>query len=558
MNFLLKRPAIRTVFLALAATVASGAALVTPAQHAAADNTYGVVGYDISWPQCMQAMPAPSFDIAIIGINDGHGFSGNPCINSELQWSRQASLPADVYINADYTQTTPSQGANGPAGQCAPSDLNCYGYNYGWNNAQYSLNYASANGVTAQVWWLDVETTNYWATNDDGSYNNPANASAIQGGIDALRVAGKTAGTYSTRYQWSLIAGSSYRPQVPVWYAGASDVNQAAAFCSQSNSFTGGPVWLTQFPLNGYDGDYACTTQTGWGALVGIHFASLDTAARGSAAIGINDNRVYARNPSGSSFGALATWSSTPFFGSRSTSFANLQGPGRAASAVAINDSSIWVMLNSGTTLGAPQRWSAVPFFGSRATVMADVDGSGRESAVAINDFSVWVMLNNGSGFDPPTQWSSAQFYGSQGTYAAVVDGSHRASLIAINDAGIWVLPNLGGSFGPPQPWAGSRFFGTRGTFVADIDGSGRASAVAINDSGIWVESNTGAGGFAAPQRWATGDFYSSWAYVADVDGSGRASAIVAGPGGIWVRRNLGGAFGAPEHWFPEPFDGTH
>lgn len=543
----------------LAAVALCAAALIAPPLAARAAGTYGVVGYDISWPQCGGSLPSPSFDVAVIGVTGGHGFSTNPCLSSELAWSRHASLPADVYINVDLTQTTPSEGANGPRGTCAPGDLVCYGYNYGYNNAQYALSYALSTHVTAQVWWLDVETNNNWATNSDGTYNNAANASDIQGALDAVQAAGKTVGTYSTSYQWGLIAGASYRPEVPVWYAGAANLNQAAAFCDQSHSFTGGPVWLTQYNNGtGYDGDYACTNQVGWTSLAGPHFALITSPARGSSAIAINDNLTDVRDSTGSSFGPMTSWSSTPFFGTRATEFADIQGPGKPASAVAINDSSVWVMLNQGSSFASPQMWSSVPFYGSRATVLADVDGSGRASVVAVNDASVWVMLNNGTGFDQPRLWSNGPFYGTVGTYAAVVDGTRRASIVAVNTAGIWVLPNAGGTFGTPRQWSTTRFFGGRGTFLADVDGSGRVSAVAVNDTSIWVESNAGAGSFGSPQQWATGPFYSSWEYVADIDGSGRASVLAVGPGGIWVRQNAGGRFGSPQQWFPQPFNGTH
>lgn len=535
--------------------------------HRVGAATYGVVGYDISWPQCsqstLQSSPSPPFDVAVVGVTYGRPFSNNPCLGAEFAWSRQATLPADLYVNLDFpTNARLHFGQSGPRGSCSGTNAACYAYNYGWN-AVYggdgvpgAVGYAHSIGVDATVWWLDVETSNNWQM-DTGKTDPVANALVIQGAIDAFNSLGKTVGVYSTGYQWGIIAGS-FAPQVPVWAAGASSVDTAPQRCDQAYSFTGGPVWMVQYTAGNFDGDYACTTQAGWEPLAGIHLATVDTLGAGNAAIAVDDNRVYVRLSNSASLSStLEAWSTTPFYGSRATLFADLDGPGKPASAVAINDSSIWVEKNTTNGFGPPQAWSVTPFYGSRATLLADVDGSGRASAVAINDSSVWIMLNQGKGFGSPQLWSNVLFYGSRGTLAAVVDSSHRASIVAINDSSIWVMPSLGGSFGAPQLWSRTRFYGSRGTFMADVNGTGIAAAVAVNDSSIWVVPNGGAG-FGAPQLWATGPFYGTWTYLADIDGSGRASAVAVNPTNIWIKKNNGGAFGPATVWFGGPFYGTH
>ena len=296
----------------------------------------------------------------------------------------------------------------------------------------------------------------------------------------------------------------------------------------------------------------------GAASLVGTHFASLDTAGKGSYAVAVNDGRTYAMPASHGAFGGVQTWSRTPFYGTRGTTFADLDGPGHPDSAVAINDSSIWVMSNEGGSFGDPQAWSSALFYGTRGTFLADLDGSGRASAVAINDSSIWVMRNQGGSFGPPQLWSGVPFYGTRATLLAVIDGSHRASAVAINNDSIWVKPSQGTSFGSPRAWSGVPFYGTRDTFLADLDGSGRSSAVAINDSSIWVESNNAGSGFGGPTQWAAGYFFGNWEYMADLDGSGRASAIAVNGGSIWVRENTGSAFGPPTLWLTGAFYGTH
>jgi hypothetical protein len=546
--------------------------------------TYGGTGYDISWPQCPNnKRPPTSFDVAVVGVTGGHGFSGNPCLVSEFTWSQQATQPSALYVNVDLPSANPPQGANGPAGACSANDVSCYAYNYGYNNSRYALDYATSRGVDTLVWWLDVETNNYWQTAGQSTaayktdapatparpaayaYNTSANARAVAGGIDGLAASGKAVGAYSTRYQWNLLAGS-YAPQVPVWYATVASVDQANQYCDQSYSFTGGPVWMVQYtvasgnPGYGFDGDYACTNQAGWGPIAGLHFATVTGAGHGSAAIAINDNRIYIRGSSGGSFGSMAAASTEPFYGNRATLFARLDGPGKLESAVAFNDSSSWVMKNSNGTFGRSVAWSSVPFYGSRGTVMANLDGSGLPSAVAINDNGIWVMRMNGArnGFSSPQLWSSSVFYGSRGTFIADLDGSGRASAVAINDNSIWVMRNTGAGFAQPQLASANNFYGTRGVYMADLDGRGRESAVAINDTSIWTERNNNAGGFNGPELLSTQNFYGSWEYMADVDGSGRASAIAVSSSGIWVKQNQNGGLAPATNWFNGPYYGTH
>jgi hypothetical protein len=578
------RPVTRVAVAVLAAATAGTAGLTQTVQIVSAASTYGVVGYDISWPQCGGNRPPVPFDIAVVGVTGGHGFSANPCLAAEFAWSQQATLPSALYVNIDLPSGTPAQGQTGPAGTCGAGDTSCFAYNYGYNNSRDALAYAASKGVDAKVWWLDVETNNYWQTASINAasyrtaapatpgaaaavqYNTAANARAIAGAIAGLAAANKAVGTYSTRYQWNLIAGS-FAPQVPVWYATNDTVDRAPLYCDQSESFTGGPIWMVQYtvaagnPGHGFDGDYACTTQAGWEPIAGIHLATVDAAGHGASALAINDNRVYVRPTDGSSFGTMVAASSQPFYGSRATTFAHLDGPGMPESAVAINDSSIWIMKNSNGSFGSPTLWSTVPFYGSRDTVLADLDGSGFPSAVAINDDSIWVMRMNSNhdGFLAPQLWSSAHFFGSRGTFIADLDGNGRASAVAINDSSIWVMRNSSGSgFAAPQLAISGSFYGSRGVYMADLDGHGKESAVAINDSSIWTERNNGSGGFSGPSALSAQPFYGTWQYMADVDGSGRASAVAVSAGGIWVKQNQNGQLGPATNWFAGPFYGTH
>jgi hypothetical protein len=209
----------------------------------------GTLGYDVSFPQCGGALPAPG-TFAVVGVNDGRAFTTNPCFATEVAW---AGPLMSIYMNINAPPAGAPQGLNGPAGQCQGNDTGCMAYNYGYNAAVSSYQSASFMGGTAGIWWLDVETANVWDTNQ---YNN---SRTIQGALDALTAEGVVAGIYSTSYQFGLIAGG-YAPGTPVWVATGADQATAIAYCSPAHTFGGGTPWLTQFGTQGvpFDEDYAC------------------------------------------------------------------------------------------------------------------------------------------------------------------------------------------------------------------------------------------------------------------------------------------------------------
>ncbi|GAC1319066.1 MAG: hypothetical protein NVSMB12_18200 [Acidimicrobiales bacterium] len=224
----------------------------------------GGTGYDVSFPNCGSALPGPGFDYAIVGVNHGIAFSQNPCLAAQWRWALQAPA-ASAYMNINAPQPGQTQGATGPAGKCLGNDTACVAYNYGYYAALDALSYASSQGVSATVWWLDVElvpasqNAHYW---DSSTYNN---ARTIQGALDGLRVSGVVGGIYSTHYQFGQIAGS-YAPAVPIWKATADSYVTAQAACSNDGpyylNFGNGTPWLTQYgsASSPYDMDFACPT----------------------------------------------------------------------------------------------------------------------------------------------------------------------------------------------------------------------------------------------------------------------------------------------------------
>ena len=254
-------------FFVTNAFAASSAHLISPA-----------TGFDISYPQCNDAFPSPA-GFGVVGVNDGHPLTTNPCLASELGWASATSTIAPAfYMNTDspgpqYTSGWPTSqqspdvcsGANSPA--CS--------YDYGWNAAQVSFNNAlsgeAADGasspsasVVAAKWWLDVETGNHWETIE--SLYGPTKASdaidqaELQGTIAYLTSVGVTQiGIYCTASQWKTItggAGSTFAA-FPAWMPGYPTLAAAEAACLDA-SFNGGRVAMIQYPSRGLDGDYIC------------------------------------------------------------------------------------------------------------------------------------------------------------------------------------------------------------------------------------------------------------------------------------------------------------
>lgn len=247
------RPLLKLLSSAAAAIAAS---VLLTSQAAWADLPHGSArGFDVSWPQCGGAYPAgPSF--GIVGVGSGKAFSDNPCLADQFRWAKAAPTKPSFYANSGNPGTLSTHWTDRGPRACGGGndDLGC-AYNYGWNAARHAFRYAKAQTGTAgnHPWWLDVETGNSW------SANHSANVADIQGMVDFLGSrSGVTVGIYSTSYQWGQITGGASFPTLPNWLAGARDATEAASFCTQTRSFTGGPVTVVQFPSGGYDGDYAC------------------------------------------------------------------------------------------------------------------------------------------------------------------------------------------------------------------------------------------------------------------------------------------------------------
>jgi hypothetical protein len=292
---------------------------VLPA-HASSPAPAGSTGYDISWPQCPSNFPAGA-SFGIVGVTNGLAFSANPCLKDEYTWASGRPYAAGLYLNTGNPETAssnwPGRAGVGPrtcqgSDLSDPSNVNC-AYNYGWNAATDAFKVASANVGTAaqtQPWWLDVETGNSW------NGTTAANSSTVQGYVDYLRSQGTgTVGIYSTGLQWGQITGGYAVPSAPDWLAGASTAKQAASMCKPANSFSGGAVQLVQYPRNGFDGDYVCST-----AAASPDYSLAATPTSRTVAQGAATNYTIGITPSGG-FNGLVTLSSSGLPSGASTSF---------------------------------------------------------------------------------------------------------------------------------------------------------------------------------------------------------------------------------------------
>lgn len=211
----------------------------------------GLVGYDISWPQCPNSnFPAPPFDFAVIGVNDGRAMTKNECFAAQLAWARQAPHAPSLYLN---TNSPPDGYAHA---DCKSTDSGCLAYHYGYEAATFAVKAAGTAAAAIQSYWLDVETGNRW------SENKADNARVLQGFVDSLTSQGKKVGIYSTSYQFGRIAGS-FAPKLPNWVPGVAHGPQdGPAACREAPAFGGGTVVMVQWTWT-YDGNYACPPSPG-------------------------------------------------------------------------------------------------------------------------------------------------------------------------------------------------------------------------------------------------------------------------------------------------------
>ncbi len=210
----------------------------------------GSIGVDVSYPNCTNTLPKVSY--GVVGVEDGLGFSQNPCLSKQAVHFSNLSL----YANSGYPGSTSSNAQkymNSPK-LCAQSDLNCIAYDYGYNQGLYAFNYASSVNAYTTKWWVDVETANSWTS------DSIQNQNSLQGEHDALIASGATSvGVYSTTAQWNSITGSWLNNWISWGATTWTTAKQAQTYCT-GHQFTGGQSILMQYKnkTSALDHDVAC------------------------------------------------------------------------------------------------------------------------------------------------------------------------------------------------------------------------------------------------------------------------------------------------------------
>src|SRR5713101_282835 len=207
----------------------------------------GLVGYDVSYPQCGGTAAAGSF--GIVGVNGGRPFTNNSCLGAEYAAAPKSTAPS-LYINTGSAAANPTNittGCSALSGPVPETSRQVQAWAIGCSEAETSMSYATAQGATSvAAWWLDVETANSWS-----SGNLSLNRYAIQGAVTRLAQSGLPVGIYSTASMWSASTGGNFSPT-----SVAADWEAVGGSCS--TPFPTSPVWLVQSTTSGFDSDLAC------------------------------------------------------------------------------------------------------------------------------------------------------------------------------------------------------------------------------------------------------------------------------------------------------------
>ena len=219
----------------------------------------GENGPDDSWAQCTGPNNSndtltgsvSNFNFGIVDLQDGLGYSANPCLASEANDFTLKGIPVTYYINSGLNvNSTHLRNPNTPY-NCGPTDLVCTYKEYGYNNALQAvaaannagINVASGDSTVA----VDVEQNNTWDTTDGTTNDNIYNQASLEGDFAGLQASGvKNVILYSNTSGYNQFFGSSYQPGWNMWLpTGENTTAGAVQFCNTIGP-DGGNVELVQ------------------------------------------------------------------------------------------------------------------------------------------------------------------------------------------------------------------------------------------------------------------------------------------------------------------------
>ncbi|WP_377959667.1 FG-GAP-like repeat-containing protein [Arthrobacter flavus] len=253
---------LRRLALAIGTSLALLFGFITVAPPAQAAPLYG---HDISWPQCPSAvggfglpLPPASTQFVVVGLTKGLPFTENPCLASQVAWTKTNNKPTHGYTMAGYPTATQlsTYGSRGPWGSNTRAGRLS---NVGYSEARFAVASMNRIGFRPPVVWIDVEPrpAQPWPASTTAQQRD--NRLIIEGLMRGLRDAGFSYGLYSYTSGWAEITGSWWLPGVPVWAtAGRLDYPTEALDRCWQPSFSGGRVYLSQWYDDTRDYDLTC------------------------------------------------------------------------------------------------------------------------------------------------------------------------------------------------------------------------------------------------------------------------------------------------------------
>lgn len=494
--------------LALIPVMAIGMTLglwVAPGAQAAV-----LFGNDVSWPQCPAAvggyglpMPPESTQFVLVGLTKGLPFTENPCLASQVTWSRDRSKPAQAYTMAGFP-TSAQLTAYGSSGPWRPTTRAAQLSNVGYAEARYAVGSLAKVGWRPAVVWVDVEPRPAQPWPSTTAAQRLDNRYVIEGLMRGLRDAGYAYGVYSYAAGWQAVTGGWWLPGVPVWAtAGSLDYpNEALDRCTQA-SFSGGTVYLSQWWDATRDYDRTC------GAYA---FTSLPMPSSSLSNSTADFNGDWRGD-------VLARWSSG--------SLRLYAGDGRGSLALSVEIGRGWGVFNAIDTAG-------------------DLNGDGALDVVARVTSTGDLLLYKGNG---KGGWNLPPVLVGRGwnIFNAVVGpgdftGDQRADLLArrTSDGNLYLYAGTG-TGGWRTPVVVGRGWNVMSAIVGpgDLTGDGRADLLARESSTgyLWLYPGNGSGGFAPRVRVGSG-----WNVMTAIVGAGdltgdRAADLLGrdGSGRLWL-----------------------
>ena len=213
----------------------------------------GVVGGDVSWPQCPAGMgiphkistgapmPAAGAAYVLIGLTNGPGFHANPCLADQVAWVEERKLLVAAYSVISWPDDAAQQQYGGLR-------------EAGYAQAQFNIESMTGAGLDSPIVWLDIEHVPFY----DWSTDTAANAEVVLGAAQGYADAGYRVGVYSTPHLWASVVGD-LSLGVPEWRAaGKTSQAEALSRCGSDWRIQGGVAALAQWVEGGRDVDITC------------------------------------------------------------------------------------------------------------------------------------------------------------------------------------------------------------------------------------------------------------------------------------------------------------